>query len=122
VKHFKFVPRGKRRIHQKPESPEIAACKFWLDIELREVRPDLLVLLGATAARAILGRAVTIGRERGRRIDLGDGQAGFITVHPSFLLRVPDEDSRTREYRAFLDDLRKAARLAEEIAGERAAG
>jgi uracil-DNA glycosylase len=122
VKHFKFVPRGKRRIHQKPESPEIAACKFWLDIELREVRPDLLVLLGATAARAILGRAVTIGRERGRRIDLGDGQAGFITVHPSFLLRVPDEDSRAREYRAFLGDLRKAARLAEEIAGERPAG
>ncbi len=76
VKHFKFVPRGKRRIHQKPESPEIAACKFWLDIELREVRPDLLVLLGATAARAMLGRTVTIGRERGRRIDLGDGQAG----------------------------------------------
>ncbi len=122
VKHFKFVPRGKRRIHQKPESPEIAACKFWLDIELREVRPDLLVLLGATAARAALGRAVTIGRERGRRIDLPDGQAAFVTVHPSFLLRVPDEEGRAREYRAFLDDLREAARLAEEIAGERAAG
>ena len=120
VKHFKFVPRGKRRIHQKPEAPEIAACKFWLDTELREVRPGLLVMLGATAARAILGRVVTIGRERGRRMDLGDGQAGFVTVHPSFLLRVPDEDSRAREYRAFLGDLRKAAELAEAIAGERA--
>jgi DNA polymerase len=122
VKHFKFVPRGKRRIHQKPEGPEIAACKFWLDIELREVQPDLLVLLGATAARAALGRTVTIGRERGRRIELPDGQAAFVTVHPSFLLRVPDEDSRAREYRAFLDDLRKAAQLAAEIAGERDAG
>jgi DNA polymerase len=122
VKHFKFVPRGKRRIHQKPDAPEIAACKFWLDIELREVRPHLLVLRGATAARAALGRSVTIGRERGRRIELADGQAAFVTVHPSYLLRVPDEEGRAREYRAFLEDLRKAARLAEEIAGERAAG
>ncbi|MBN9580276.1 MAG: UdgX family uracil-DNA binding protein [Afipia sp.] len=117
VKHFKFVPRGKRRIHQKPEGPEIAACKFWLDIELREVQPDLVVLLGATAARAALGRTVTIGRERGRRIELPDGQAAFVTVHPSFLLRVPDEEGRAREYRAFVDDLRKVARLAAEIAG-----
>jgi len=105
VKHFKWVAKGKRRIHQKPEGPEIAACKFWLDTELREVRPDLLVMLGATAARAILGRVVTIGRERGRRIDLGDGQAGFVTVHPSFLLRVPDED-RDEAYERFVADLK----------------
>ena len=73
VKHFKFEPRGKRRIHQKPDSAEIAACRFWLDIELAEVRPALTVLMGATAARAVLGRTVTIGRERGRPIaPLGD--------------------------------------------------
>ncbi len=112
VKHFKFVPRGKRRIHAKPDTTEIVACKKWLDDELREVKPGLLVLLGATAARAILGRNVTIGRERGERIVLADGQAAFVTVHPSFLLRLPDEESKTREYRAFVADLRKAAAIA----------
>ncbi len=112
VKHFKFVPRGKRRIHAKPDTVEIVACKKWLDDELHEVKPDLLVLLGATAARAILGRAVTIGRERGERITMADGQAAFVTVHPSFLLRLPDEDSKAREYRAFVADLRNAAAIA----------
>lgn len=114
VKHFKFIPRGKRRIHQKPEIPEIVACKPWLDIERAAVKPRLLVLLGATAARAVLGRAVTIGRERGERLALPDGQAAFVTVHPSFLLRLPDEDSKAREYRAFVADLRKVARLVAE--------
>ncbi len=114
VKHFKFVPRGKRRIHAKPDTTEIVACKAWLDDELREVKPDLLVLLGATAARAILGRNVTIGRERGERITMADGQAAFVTVHPSFLLRLPDEESKAREYRAFVADLRKAAAIAAE--------
>lgn len=109
VKHFKFEPRGKRRIHQKPETPEIEACKFWLDIERAEIRPALLVLLGATAARAVTGRTVSIGRERGRRFILPDGQPAFITVHPSFLLRLPDEDAKAREYRAFVADLRQAA-------------
>ncbi len=120
VKHFKFIPRGKRRIHQKPDTTEIVACKPWLDAEMREVRPDLLVLLGATAARAILGRAVTIGRERGQRIPLEGGQAGFVTVHPSFLLRLPDADSKAREYRAFVADLRKAMQLADSIRAEAA--
>ena len=114
VKHFKFVPRGKRRIHQTPESPEIQACRFWLDVEQVRLRPKLVVAMGGTAARALLGRAVTITRERGRKLELPDGQAAFVTVHPSFLLRVPDEDAKEREYRAFVADLRKVAELIEE--------
>jgi DNA polymerase len=105
VKHFKFTPRGKRRIHQTPEVPEIHACGFWLDIERVKLRPRLLVLMGASAARAVLGRAVTISRERGRPILMPDGQTVFVTVHPSFLLRVPDAAAKAREYEAFVRDL-----------------
>ena len=112
VKHFKFEPRGKRRIHKTPEAPEIQACRFWLDVELVRLRPKLVVAMGGTAARALLGRAVTIGRERGRALQTPDGQAAFVTVHPSFLLRVPDEDAKAREYRAFVTDLRAALKLA----------
>jgi uracil-DNA glycosylase len=111
VKHFKFEPRGKRRIHKTPETPEIQACRFWLDVELVRLRPRLVVAMGGTAARAVLGRAVTISRERGRPIRSPDGQTAFVTVHPSFLLRVPDEDAKAREYRAFVDDLRKVIAL-----------
>jgi DNA polymerase len=114
VKHFKFVPRGKRRIHAKPDMVEIAACSPWLSAEREAVKPGLLVLMGATAARAVLGRAVTITRERGRRIVMEDGQAAFVTVHPSFLLRLPDEQSKQREYRAFVKDLMRAAEIAAE--------
>lgn len=112
VKHFKFTPQGPRRLHQKPEGGEIEACRFWLDIERGAIRPRLTVLLGATAARSVLGRTVTIGRERSRPIALGEGGTGLVTVHPSFLLRLPDEAARAREYRAFVDDLALAARLA----------
>jgi DNA polymerase len=112
VKHFKFEPRGKRRIHQKPDGGEIAACKFWLDLERQQVKPDVLVLMGATAARSVLGRAVTISRLRGTGIALADGARAVVTVHPSFLLRLPDEAARRREYRAFVADLRVAAELA----------
>ncbi len=116
VKHFKFTPRGKRRIHQTPETPEIQACRFWLDVERVRLAPKLVVLLGGTAARAVLGRAVTIGRERGRPIKLSDTETAFVTVHPSFLLRVPDEDAKRREYRAFVEDLKKVAQLAGQLA------
>ncbi len=112
VKHFKFTPRGKRRLHQTPEAPEIQACRFWLDVERVRLAPSLVVLLGATAARAVLGRAVTISRERGRPIRLSETETAFVTVHPSFLLRVPDEEARHREYRAFVEDLKKVAKLA----------
>lgn len=111
VKHFKFVPRGKRRIHQTPEAPEIQACRFWLDVELVRLRPKLVVALGGTAARTLLGRAVTITRERGRPVEMPDGQTAFVTVHPSFLLRIPDRDAKAREYRAFVQDLKKVSEL-----------
>jgi DNA polymerase len=106
VKHFKFSQRGKRRIHQTPEVPEIRACSFWLDVERTRVRPSLIVLMGATAARSVLGRPVTISRERGRPIRMPDGPLVFITVHPSFLLRQPNAAAKAREYEAFVRDLR----------------
>ncbi len=112
VKHFKFISRGKRRIHEKPGTTEIAACRHWLDLERETVRPALTVLMGATAARAVLNRAVAITRERGQAITLGGNSQGFITVHPSYLLRLPDEDSKAREYARFVDDLRKVKELA----------
>ena len=111
VKHFKFEPRGKRRIHATPDRAEIEVCRVWLDRERALVKPALTVLLGASAARAVLRRTVTISRERGRPIPLEGGTA-FITVHPSYLLRLPDEESKRREYAALVEDLRAAAELA----------
>ncbi len=111
VKHFKYEPRGKRRIHAKPDGGEITACRFWLDIERQEVKPALTVLLGASAARAVLGRVVTISRERGRPMSLDGNSQALVTVHPSYLLRLPDEESKTREYAAFVADLRHAKQL-----------
>jgi probable DNA metabolism protein len=116
VKHFKFEPRGKRRIHAKPDTSEIDACRWWVDQERDIVRPRVTVALGATAARSLTGRSVTIGRERGRGFalgDAGDGAQGFITVHPSFLLRLPDEATRASEYARFVADLRAAWALAD---------
>ena len=109
VKHFKFEPRGKRRIHQKPNNNEIEACRWWLDRELDLIKPRLTVALGATAARALTGRDTTISRTRGRLMTLREGIEGFITVHPSFLLRLPDAQSQAREYARFVDDLRLVA-------------
>jgi probable DNA metabolism protein len=108
VKHFKFEPRGKRRIHATPDRTEIEACRFWLDQERSLLAPAVTILLGASAARAVLHRTVTISRERGRPVALDHGQA-FVTVHPSYLLRLPDEAARAREYRNFVADLRMAA-------------
>ncbi|WP_419759163.1 UdgX family uracil-DNA binding protein [Acidisoma sp.] len=105
VKHFKFEPRGKFRLHKTPETPEITACRWWLDTERALVRPRLTVALGASAAQALLGRRVTIGRERGRPEELPQGGALWITVHPSYLLRLPDEAAKTREYGKFVADL-----------------
>ncbi len=112
VKHFKFEPRGKRRIHQKPDAAEILACGQWLSREREVVRPALTVLMGATAARAVLGRAVAIGRERGQPIVIAGNAQALVTVHPSYLLRLPDAAAKQREYAAFVADLRLAARLA----------
>ena len=106
VKHFKFEPRGKRRIHKKPNHQEIEHCRWWLDQELALIKPRLTVALGATAARALTGRDVTISCERGRLLQFGAGSSGFITVHPSFLLRLPDRLAQEQEYSRFVADLR----------------
>jgi DNA polymerase len=109
VKHFKFVPRGKRRLHKKPNAFEIDRCKWWLDRELALIRPRLTVALGATAARALAGRPLAIGENRGRILAFADELPGLITVHPSSLLRVPDADTRHRAYAEFVRDLTVAA-------------
>lgn len=92
VKHFKFTPRGKKRIHQRPDRGEIVACRFWLDLERQFVRPKVVVALGATAAQSLLGRPVTIGAMRGKPIGLEDGSTLFVTIHPSYLLRLRPGD------------------------------
>ncbi len=113
VKHFKFEQRGKRRIHAKPGIAEIDACHWWLDAELRAVAPKVVVALGATAARALTGKAVTISRERGRGTARPDGSELWITVHPSFLLRIEDPAAAALERQRFIADLRAiAARVA----------
>ena len=108
VKHFKWEPRGKRRIHQKPNSREIAACRPWLEAELNVVRPKLLICLGATAAQSLLGAAFRVTRERGKVLRSDVAPRVLATVHPSSLLRQPDEVSREREYGLFVADLRAA--------------
>jgi DNA polymerase len=114
VKHFKWEPRGKRRIHQKPNSREIAACRPWLEAELRAVQPKLLVCLGATAAQSILGPAFRVTRERGKVFESEIAPRVLATVHPSSLLRQPDEASREREYAHFVADLRAALKASSE--------
>lgn len=108
VKHFKWEPRGKRRIHQKPNSREIAACRPWLEAELRLVRPEVLVCLGATAAQSIFGPSFRVTRDRGKLLESEIAPKVLATVHPSSLLRQPDEASREREYAHFVLDLRAA--------------
>ena len=110
VKHFKWEPRGKRRIHQKPNSREIAACRPWLEAELRVVKPKLVVAMGATAAQTIFGPSFRVTRERGKLLSSKLAPRVLATVHPSSLLRQPDEASREREYKLFVADLRAALR------------
>jgi DNA polymerase len=109
VKHFKFVPRGKIRLHQKPTTPEIKACRQWYERELATIAPELVVALGATAAQSVFGKITPINKNRGRLIDLEGDRKALVTVHPSYLLRVPDEESKAREYQRFVEDLKLAA-------------
>ncbi|HEY1301506.1 MAG TPA: UdgX family uracil-DNA binding protein [Stellaceae bacterium] len=111
VKHFKWVPRGTRRIHSKPGSVEIAACFPWLEAEIAAVKPVVLVALGATAAQALFGKNCRVTRDRGRPLSSPLARFAFATVHPSALLRAPDEATRDREIRHFIEDLRKIAAL-----------
>lgn len=115
VKHFKFVPRGKFRLHQKPATPEINACRPWYARERAAIKPALVVAMGATAAQSVLGKITPINKMRGRLIDLDDGAKALVTVHPSYLLRLPDEEAKAREYERFVDDLRIAAQLLEKL-------
>jgi DNA polymerase len=108
VKHFKFEPRGKRRLHVKPNAVELQACHWWLEQELRLVSPKLVIALGATAARALLGRVVTIAGTRGSPIQLSDTTHLWVTIHPSFLLRIPEENRKRAEYRRFVEELTAA--------------
>jgi DNA polymerase len=107
VKHFKFEQRGKRRIHSSPNAGEIAACRWWIEQEQMLVKPQVTVALGATAARSLFGKVMTIGKERGRELQLPGGGAAWITVHPSYLLRLPDEAQRAEEYARFVEDLKR---------------
>ncbi len=111
VKHFKFVPRGKIRLHQKPNTPEIKACRQWYERELAAIKPDLVVAMGATAAQSVFGKITPINKNRGHLIDLDEGIKALVTVHPSYLLRLPDAEAKAREYERFVDDLRIAAKL-----------
>ncbi len=108
VKHFKFEPRGKRRLHIKPSSGEIEACHWWLDEELRLVSPKLVLALGGTAARALLGHAVTVSQVRAAPMRLSPTAHIWVTIHPSFLLRIPDDAQRRREYDRFVQEMREA--------------
>jgi len=111
VKHFKWVPQGKRRIHQKPNAREIAACRPWLDQELALVRPRVIVCLGATAAQAVIGKHFRVSRQRGELVPSPLAPFVTATVHPSSILRAPDDETRHREMEAFIEDLRKVARV-----------
>ena len=111
VKHFKWRASGKRRLHERPNSAEIAACRFWLELELRLVNADVVVALGATAAQALLGRAFRVTRDRGKLVSSPLAKRVVATVHPSSILRAPDEESRRAEMRAFVRDLRGVAKL-----------
>jgi probable DNA metabolism protein len=108
VKHFKFEQRGKRRIHAKPDGSEIDACRWWIEQERMLIRPPVTVALGATAARALLGRVVTISRTRGQQQTLEDGGECWVTIHPSYLLRIDDRGKAAEEYARFVEDLRHA--------------
>jgi uracil-DNA glycosylase family protein len=111
VKHFKFTPRGKIRLHQRPNAGEIKVCNPWLARERAIIRPKLIVALGASAAHGVFGKAMAIGRNRGRVMELEDGGKALITVHPSYLLRMFDAD-KAREYAKFVADLKLAAPFA----------
>ena len=116
VKHFKFLLRGKRRIHNKPDAGEITACRWWIDQERALIRPPVTVALGATAARSLLGKVVTITKVRGAPLQLADGSECWVTTHPSAILRMPDEEARRKARALFERDLKRIKARADELA------
>jgi DNA polymerase len=111
VKHFKFLARGKFRLHQKPNTSEIRTCRQWYERELSSIKPALVVAMGATAAQSVFGKITPINKKRGRLIDFDNEIKALITVHPSYLLRLPDAEAKAREYERFVQDLKIAADL-----------
>ena len=111
VKHFKFEPRGKRRIHSKPNAGEVQACRWWLDQEFELIKPHLAVALGATAALSLLGKATPVMKMRGQVIEREDGLRVFITIHPSFILRIREPADKEAERERFLHDMKQVKRL-----------
>jgi uracil-DNA glycosylase family protein len=112
VKHFKNEPRGKKRLHKRPDRGEIEVCRYWLGREIALVQPDLIVALGVTAAETLAGRRMTITRERGRAVEFADGRTGIVTIHPSSILRQPDDAARHAAYAGLVKDLELAVKLA----------
>jgi uracil-DNA glycosylase family protein len=110
VKHFKWIWRGKRRLHQKPAIRQVAACKPWLEAELETLRPKIVVCMGATAAQAVLGRAVPITKERGKFINSESGLPAFITIHPSAIYRHPSKEEQEKEYRRLVAEMKTVQR------------
>jgi uracil-DNA glycosylase family protein len=111
VKHFKWTPRGKRRIHERPNHEEVLACHLWLEAEIAQVKPRILVALGATAAAALLGSTVRVTRDRARTLDSPLADVVTVTVHPSSILRSPDSESRAAAFAQFVGDLRRIVQL-----------
>ncbi len=111
VKHFKWEPRGKRRIHKKPNAQEIAACRPWLQAEIDVIKPEVIVALGATAAQSLFGPQFRVTKQRGQFLESTLAPFVMATVHPSSILRAPDEETRHLEHRRFVDDLKKLARV-----------
>ena len=112
VKHFKNEPRGKKRLHKRPNRYEVEVCRVWLRQEISLVKPQLILALGVTAAVALAGRPVVLSRERGRVIEFADGQRGMVTTHPSSILRMPDQKARHAAFAALVKDLKAAVRQA----------
>jgi len=110
VKHFRWIRRGKRRLHQKPLVRQVVACKPWLEAEIQSIHPKVIVCLGATAAQSMLGKTVRIMQERGKFFDLDSGRTVFITIHPSSIYRLQEKDQQQREYRRFVDEMKLVQR------------
>ena len=118
VKHFKFEPRGKRRLHKRPNASEIKICRRWLSEEIELIRPRLIVALGATAAQGLAERAIPVHSNRGKVLNVANGLRVFITIHPSALLRLQDDEERHSAYAAFVNDLREIEQLAKAPASQ----
>jgi uracil-DNA glycosylase len=116
VKHFKWIWRGKRRLHQKPSIRQVMACRPWLEVEIEVVQPQILVCMGATAAQSVVGKPVPVMKERGKFIDSALGRPAFVTIHPSAILRQRDTDAREAEYRRFADEMKLVKRKLKSLA------